>query len=157
MSPEQKRKFNTIAGTFLSLGSVVFLALTIYFVLVPRAPKPHPVEGTPIVGTETCGNYLRRMQFNVEPTNPESKEMVVHGELKEELDMVASELFLDKISYATTICGYQLNKFCMGTACSEGKGIHFSLAIPSKMVDKKITKPKSTDARASAASEGGKK
>lgn len=157
MSPEQKRKFNTIAGSFLSFGSVIFLALTIYFVLVPRAPKPHPVEGKPIVSAESCANYLRRMQFNVEPTNNDSKELVVHGELKEEFDMIASELFLDKISYATTICGYQMNKFCMGTSCAEGKGIHFSLAIPTKTADKKQQKAKAPEGKASGTSEVTKK
>lgn len=157
MSPEQKRKFNTIAGSFLSFGAVVFLALTVYFVLVPRTPKPHPVDGKPIVSAETCANYLRRMQLNVEPTNNDSKELVVHGELKEELDMIASELFLDKISYATSVCGYQMNKFCMGTSCEQGKGIHFSLAIPTKQVEKKAVTPKNPDNKASGPQEKNKK
>ena len=67
--------------------------------------------------------------------------------------MIASELFLDKISYATTICGYQMNKFCMGSSCAEGKGIHFSLAIPTKTADKKPQKAKPAEGKASGTSD----
>lgn len=128
MSPEQKRKFNTIAGSFFSIGAALFLGMAGYFTFVQAPVKPAPVKLTSIVSKESCSDYLRNMGFTADTGMPQS--LKVRGEFNTGLDMTASEYYLDRVSLATTVCQYTLKDFCMGTECSEGSGVFFTLTIP---------------------------
>ncbi len=122
MTPEGKRKFNTVAGsTFVLLGLVAW-GMTVYFGFVPAPPKPHPVSLAPSVDLASCRSLLQRMGYQAS---------VRKGEVvatREALDDPQAQL--EQATLAIGACKLPLTEFCMGTAC-ENAPLTFALGTAS--------------------------
>ena len=158
-SPEQKRKFNTIAGSLFSFGSLIFLSFAVYFILVPADPLPTPVLNATRVDPNACVDVLRQMELNV-TYKPNDPFIVAASSLPSTLSPDAARLHLDKMSLATTVCKYPMHEFCMGLTCipSNGSadgaltpGVFIKLKIPS---DNKKTTPSSPQPATTATPQG---
>lgn len=111
MTPEQKRKFNTVfGGIFLGVGIVAWM-LTVYFAVSPNEPAPAPVAGAPSVNLASCRDALAQLGFQ--------------ATLKDQ-DLTAYEPLsanpkdqLDRASIAALVCKIPLKSFCMGDGCEQ--------------------------------------
>ena len=109
MSPEQKRKFNTLfGGVFIATG-VLAWGLTTYFALTPNPPKPAPVIGTATIDLPSCRTVLASLGYDAAVTDGT---VVAH----EALSANPKEQ-LQKATLASTVCKLPMKSFCMGEGC----------------------------------------
>lgn len=119
MSPEQKRKFNTVFGSVFLASAAVAWGLTAYFAFTPAPPKPAPVHREPVVNLGSCQMVLQSMGYQVSIVN---NEVVAHEPLSDD-----PQRQLDKSTAAVNVCRLSLKEFCMGEGC-ERPGMSFTLA-----------------------------
>lgn len=121
MSPEQKRKFNTVFGSvFMASGAVAWL-LTVYFAMTPNPPKPAPAHAAPVVDVASCRSALSTFGYEV---GQAGDEVTLFEQLAQD-----PQQQLDKATMAASLCKFTLKKFCMGEAC-ERPGLTMVLAKP---------------------------
>lgn len=119
MTPEKKRKFNTIAGSaFLTIGLLAW-GLTVYFAVTPNPPKPTPVQPTAVVDLASCRSVLTSMGFSASVVG---REVSVFEELTSN-----PKVQLDRVTMAEAVCKLSLKSFCMGEGCDR-VGVNFVLA-----------------------------
>ncbi len=126
MTPEQKRKFNTVfGGVFLGTGIVAWM-LTMYFAVSPNEPAPAPVIGAPSVNMTSCRDALAQLGYN--------------ATLKDQ-DVTAFEALstdpkdqLDRATVAALVCKVPMKSFCMGDGCDQ-PGITLVLRKPVDRTD----------------------
>lgn len=119
MSPEQKRKFNTVFGSIFLAGAAVAWGLAVYFAITPAPPKPAPVHREATVGLGSCQMVLQSMGYQVSIVN---NEVQAYEPLSED-----PQRQLEESTAAVHVCRMSLKEFCMGTGCAR-PGLSFTLA-----------------------------
>lgn len=111
MTPEQKRKFNTVfGGIFLGTGIVAWM-LTVYFAVSPNAPAPAPVLSAPSVSLTSCRDALSQLGYQVTLKEPDVTAFEpLSADPKEQLD---------RASVAALVCKIPMKSFCMGEGCEQ--------------------------------------
>ena len=124
MSPEQKRKFNTVFGSVFLVTASVAWGLTAYFAFTPAPPKPAPVHREPVVDLGSCQKALQALGYQVSIVN---SEVLVYEPLEPLLE--GNQRQLEKSTAAVSVCHLNLKEFCMGEGCDR-PGLNFTLARP---------------------------
>lgn len=119
MTPDGKRKFNTLVGSLFLLLGVGGWAMTGYLVLTPAPPKPHPVSLAPKVDANSCRIVLQRMGY--ETTVRRDEVSAIERGLSDPEDQ------LRRATMAIAACKIPLQAFCMGTTC-QPEGLTFTLS-----------------------------
>ncbi len=133
MTPDGKRKFNTLVGSLFLLLGVGGWAMTGYLVLTPAPPKPHPVSLAPKVDANSCRIVLQRLGY--ETTVRKDEVVAIERGLSDPEDQ------LRRASLAISACKIDLKEFCMGTSC-EPEGLTFTLSnVVSDGKDVKAARP----------------
>lgn len=123
MSPEQKRKFNLVAGSsFLAMGIVTW-ALTAYFAITPNPPRPTPVVLASVVDLTSCRSALSNLGYQA-TMDQEKLTVSAYESFAED-----SKAQLDKVTMSMGLCKMDLHEFCMGEACTN-PGLSFTLKRP---------------------------
>ena len=112
MSPEQKRKFNTVFGGVFMVTGIFAWALTAYFAVTPNPPKPAPVVSGVTIDLASCQSSLRTLGYTV---TMKDKDITAH----EELSIPDPKAQLDRATVAATVCRLPMKSFCMGTGCEK--------------------------------------
>lgn len=111
MTPEQKRKYNTVMGGFLLSVGIVAWMTTVYFAVAPAKPKPAPMNAAPTVDMNSCRSALAQLGYSATITG---------NEVKAYEPLTADpQAQLEKASIATLICKVNLQEFCIGTGCAQ--------------------------------------
>jgi hypothetical protein len=119
VTPEGKRRFNTLMGSgFLVLG-VTAWALTVYFGLTPAPAKPHPVSLAPTVDLNSCRSLLQRLGYSA---TVQKNEVTAR-----QFELADPPGQLEQATLAIAACKLPLKTFCMGTDC-DGTGLTFTLS-----------------------------
>lgn len=121
MTPEQKRKFNTTAGSiFIALGLIAW-GMTMYYAFVPNPPMPTQAHNAPVVDINSCASTLNTWGYQTK---------IIDGEISifEQLTTFPEQQ-LDKATMAIAVCKLDLKTFCMGEGCEE-PGVSFTLQKP---------------------------
>ncbi|KWT98296.1 MULTISPECIES: hypothetical protein [unclassified Variovorax] len=143
MSPEQKRKFNTAAGsTFIAIG-VFAWALTSYFAVTPSQARPAPTYSGAVVDLQSCAGTLRSLGYR--DVAMKGDDIIIFEELSD-----APKEQLERATLAATVCKLEMKSFCMGEACAR-PGMSLTVARPQAMREAAKAKP---DAAAAAANPG---
>lgn len=138
MSPEQKRKFNTVFGGVFMATGIFAWALTAYFAVTPNAPKPAPVVSGTTIDLSSCQNSLRALGYEATLKN---KDVTAY----EQLSPTDPKQQLDRATIAATVCRLPLKSFCMGEGC-ERNGVTIVVTA-----DEKAAAPTGTPATSAAA------
>jgi hypothetical protein len=112
MSPEQKRKFNTVFGGVFMVTGIFAWALTAYFAVTPNPPKPAPVMAGATIDLASCQNSLRALGYAV---TMKDKDITAH----ETLSLDDPKAQLDRATVAATVCRLPMKTFCMGQGCEK--------------------------------------
>jgi hypothetical protein len=143
MSPEQKRKFNTAAGSaFIAIGLFAW-GLTAYFAMTPSEARPAPTYGGAVVDLQSCAGTLRSLGYR--DVAIKGDDIIVFEELSD-----APKEQLERATLAATVCKLEMKSFCMGEACAR-PGMALTIARPQAMRDAAKVKPDAAAAPAKAA------
>lgn len=138
MSPEQKRKFNTVFGSVFMATGVFAWALTAYFAVTPNPKRPAPVVRSLSIDLPSCQKTLISLGYEATIKN---KDVTAH----EMLSATDPKGQLDRATIASTVCRLPMKSFCMGEGC-ERPGV--TLVVTA---DEAPGHPAATPAKAAAA------
>lgn len=126
MSPEQRKKFNTVFGSvFLTLGLFGY-GMSAYYAVTPNKPLASTVAPSrEIVDSSSCVRAMLQLGFQAYVTGPDVE---VYAPLPGPNDDVKE--LLEKASLGIAMCKLKMKEFCMGTTCKEGPGLRFKLSSP---------------------------
>jgi hypothetical protein len=110
MSPEQKRKFNTVFGSVFITTGIFAWALTAYFAVTPNPKRPAPVVHGLAIDLPSCQKTLTSLGYEATIKN---KEVTAH----EMLSATDPKQQLDRATIAATVCRLPMKSFCMGEGC----------------------------------------
>lgn len=149
MTPEQKRKFNTVfGGIFFAVGSIAW-ALTAYFAVTPNPPRPHPVLNSASVDLASCRTALGSLGYQASvKDNDVTGYEPLSGNPK---------LQLERATLAASVCKMSLKSFCMGEGC-EQPGVTVVVTRPpvSGAAKAEAAKPGAKDAKTANTAKDGK-
>jgi hypothetical protein len=111
MSPEQKRKFNTVFGGVFLGGGIVAWALTVYFAMTPNPPRPTPVVGMPTIDLSSCRSVLAGFGYDAKVKD---SDVIAYEPLS-----ASPKDQLQKATLAATVCKLPMKSFCMGEGCAQ--------------------------------------
>lgn len=111
MSPEQKRKFNSVFGGVFMASGLVAWGLTAWFAITPNPPKPAPVINAATIDMASCSQSLIRLGYQ---TTVKDKEVTAFEQL-----MADPKDQLQRATVASTLCRLPLKSFCMGEGCDK--------------------------------------
>ena len=116
MTPEQKKKFNLVFGSIFLVASTLTWGMAIYFGVKPADTKSLPIVEKEAISLSACSNTVRDLGFNVETKgntlvltkrfSPAS----VNG-----VDTIEPDMQL--MTVASSICKYNVQYMCIGSAC----------------------------------------
>jgi len=112
MSPEQKRKFNTLFGTVFLVSGIFAWGLAAYYAKTPNEPQPAPVIGAKTVDLQSCATTLRSLGYP--EVSVQKNDVIAHESLS--MDPKAQ---LEKASIAATVCKLEVKYFCIGESCPQ--------------------------------------
>lgn len=122
MTPEQKRSFNTGVGAmFIALGLVTW-GLAAYYAVTPAPAQPAPTVASK-VNLATCRAALGRLGF----TTSDSAGRIVAKLPTLPVSYTETVAVLHKSSVASTACGMEMMRFCMGEGC-KSKAVELELS-----------------------------
>jgi len=139
VSPEQKRKFNTVFGGMFIATGIFAWALAAYFAVTPNPPKPAPVVNGTSIDVPSCRNTLRALGYEV---TVKGKDITAY-----ESAITEPKLQLDRATVAATVCRLPLKSFCMGEGC-ERPGI--TIVVASNNPDASTAAPAASSVASSA-------
>ncbi|MNR71673.1 hypothetical protein D3C71_23040 [compost metagenome] len=142
MSPEQKRKFNTLFGSVFLASGVLAWGLAAYYAFTPNPPRPAPVYADNVVDLQSCARTLRTLGY---------PEVSVQKD-----DVIANEALggdakaqMERATLAATVCKLELKYFCIGESCPQ-PGITVVTTKPKLMRTAKTEAPAAAAAAAKA-------
>lgn len=166
MTPEQKRKFNGVVGSFFLFIGILSWLFAWYFSVTPNPTKPAPIVSAPSIDLASCRTLLSGLKYNA----------WISGQDVVAFEPLTSEPYqqLQKASLAAVACKLPLKTFCMGEGC-EQPGVTVVVSKPEISVAKagknpavsagrvvlptfgKSTTPAATDAATTSAPDTAKK
>lgn len=111
MTPEQKRKFNTVFGSVFLVGGFAAWALTAYFAVTPNPPRPFPVLNSASVDLASCRSALGALGYQA---TMKDRDVIAFEPLSDN-----PKQQLERASLAASVCKLPLKSFCMGEGCEQ--------------------------------------
>jgi hypothetical protein len=120
MTPESRKKFNTLMGSFLIFLALVCFGLAAYMIFVPAQEKPAPLPTVAAISKQPCIEGLTALGLTAISVGEDIQVTDRHAELPP-LDR------LKTASLGVSMCHMYLKTFCMGPACPDPSALSFTL------------------------------
>jgi hypothetical protein len=130
MTPEHKKKFNTVAGTLFIVMGMLGYAMALYYALTPNTPVSPPGEIAQ-VSDSSCLAVAAHLGFEA---HEEPNGLVIKGQLP-----IGGEVTKDTIQalfanadLVPSLCERKMQYFCIGADCKNGPGLEMRLPALTK-------------------------
>ena len=130
MSPEQKRKFNTLFGSLFLASGIIAWGLSAYYAVTPNDPQPTPVIGAKHIDLQSCATTLRSLGYP--EVSVQKNDVIAHEALS-----------------ADPQGQLEMKYFCIGESCPQ-PGITIVTTAPNNQTPPAQLEKESAQAGASA-------
>lgn len=120
MTPESRKKFNTLMGSFLIFIALVCFGLAAYMIFVPAKEKPAPLPTVAAISKQPCIEGLTALGLTAISVGDDIQVTDRNSELPP-LER------LKTASLGISMCHMYLKTFCMGPACPDPSALSFTL------------------------------
>lgn len=120
MTPESRKKFNTLMGSFLIILALACFGLAAYMIFVPAKEKPAPLPTVATISKQPCIEGLTALGLTAVSVGEDIQVTDRH------IDLPPLER-LKTASLGISMCHLYLKSFCMGPACPDPSALSFTL------------------------------